>query len=312
MNTDAPAIEARSLSKRYGPVSAVDALSFAVPRGSVTGFLGPNGAGKTTTMRLLLGLAAPTSGTAAILGVPYAKLDDPLRRVGAALEITGFHPGRTARDHLRITCLEGGLAEERVDAVLAMTGMGGSANAKVRTFSFGMRQRLALATALLGEPTVLILDEPANGLDPAGVAWLREFLRRYAAAGGAVLMSSHILAEVAEVADRVVVIDRGRLVTQSSVQELTAAAGERVVARSPAAATLRAALERAGATVSEEPDGALGVRGLPVERVGEIAASERIVLHELRRQTSTLEDAFFALTAAPAGVPERPDVGTAP
>jgi len=308
MNTDAPAIEARSLSKRYGPVAAVDALSFAVPRGSVTGFLGPNGAGKTTTMRLLLGLAAPTSGTAAILGVPYTKLDQPLRRVGAALEITGFHPGRTARDHLRITCLEGGLAEERADAVLAMTGMGGSANAKVRTFSFGMRQRLALATALLGEPTVLILDEPANGLDPAGVAWLREFLRRYAAAGGAVLMSSHILAEVAEVADRVVVIDRGRLVTQGSVAELTAAAGARVIARSPSAAALRTALERAGAAVAEEPNGSLSIRNLSPERVGEVAAAEGLVLHELRGETSSLEDAFLALTGdVPPEPPARPD-----
>ena len=310
MNTDAPAIEARSLSKRYGPVAAVDALSFAVPRGSVTGFLGPNGAGKTTTMRLMLGLATPTSGTTTILGVPYAKLDEPLRRVGAALEITGFHPGRTARDHLRIACLEGGLAEERADAVLAMTGMGGSANAKVRTFSFGMKQRLALAAALLGEPTVLILDEPANGLDPAGVAWLRGFLRRFATAGGAVLMSSHILAEVAEVADRVVVIDRGRLVTQGSVAELTAAAGARVIARSPSAAALRAALERAGAVVAEEPNGSLSIRSLSPERVGEVAAAEGLVLHELRGETSSLEDAFLALTGdVPSEPPARPDAG---
>jgi ABC-2 type transport system ATP-binding protein len=188
-----------------------------------------------------------------------------------------------------------------------MTGMGSFAAAKVRTFSFGMRQRLALATALLGEPTVLILDEPANGLDPAGVAWLRDLLRRYADSGGAVLMSSHILSEVAEVADRVVVIDRGRLLTQGSVTELTAAAGERVLVRSPSAAALRADLERAGAAVTEEPGGLLAVRNLPVERVGEIAAEGRHVLHELHRETSSLEDAFLALTRSEEPTPARPD-----
>ena len=308
MNRDAPAIEARGLSKHYGSVAAVDDLSFTVPRGSVTGFLGPNGAGKTTTMRVALGLATPTSGEVTVLGVPYARLDAPLRRVGAALEITGFHPGRTARDHLRVTCLEGDLASDRIEAVLTMTGMSEYSGAKVRGFSFGMRQRLALATALLGEPQVLVLDEPANGLDPAGVAWLRDFLRRYAKDGGAVLISSHILSEVAEVADRVIVIDRGLLLTQGSVNELTAASGEHVIVRSPAAPALRAALERAGAEVTEEPDGLLAVRRLPVERVGEIAAAEGIVLHELHRQASTLEEAFFALTRDPAGPPVRPDV----
>jgi len=326
MNAEAPAIEARDLTKRYGAVNAVDDLSFGVPRGSVTGFLGPNGAGKTTTMRLLLGLAAPTSGSAVVLGGPYARLDAPLRRVGAALEITGFHPGRTARDHLRIACVAGGLDVARADAVLAMTGMDSYRGTKVKTFSFGMRQRLALAAALLGEPTVLILDEPANGLDPAGVAWLRGFLRRFADGGGAVLMSSHILSEVAEVADRVVVIDRGRLVTQGSVAELTAAAGERVFVRSPSAGELRSALIREGADVAEEPDGSLAVRNLPPERVGEIAAAGSIVLHELRRETSTLEDAFLRLTtpgtdpapAAPAQPsslpvpPSRPDAETGP
>jgi ABC-2 type transport system ATP-binding protein len=308
MDPNAPAIEARGLSKHYGPVAAVQDLSFTVPRGSVTGFLGPNGAGKTTTMRVLLGLASPTAGETMVLGVPYGRLDAPLRRVGAALEITGFHPGRTAHDHLRVTCLEGDLATDRIDTVLTMTGMSEFAGAKVRGFSFGMRQRLALATALLGEPQVLVLDEPANGLDPAGVAWLRDFLRRYAKDGGAVLISSHILSEVAEVADRVVVIDRGRLLTQGSVSELTAAAGEHVVVRSPSAPALREALERGDAEVAEQPDGSLAVLGLPAERVGEIAAAEGIVLHELHRQASTLEQAFFALTADPGEPPVRPDV----
>ena len=303
----ADAISIRELTKRYGDRLAVDRLSFGVPRGSVTGFLGPNGAGKTTTMRVLLGLAAASSGEANVLGGPYGDLDAPLRRVGAALEITGFHPGRTARDHLRVVCLQGGLEDARADAVLALTGMRDYAGAKVRSFSFGMRQRLALATALLGEPEILVLDEPANGLDPAGVAWLRAFLRRFADGGGAVLISSHILSEVAEVADRVVVIDRGVLVTEGSVGELTTAAGEAVIVRSPDLERLRPALERAGGSVASEADGSIAVRGIAIEEVGRIAAAEGAVLYELRRRTSTLEDAFLALTGEGATPPARPD-----
>jgi ABC-2 type transport system ATP-binding protein len=307
MGSDDAAIDIGDLTKRYGATAAVDRLSFSVPRGSVTGFLGPNGAGKTTTMRVLLGLAAPTSGEAHVLGRPYRALDMPLQRVGAALEITGFHPGRTARNHLRVTCLQAGLDEARTDAVLAMTGMSEYSDSKVRAFSFGMRQRLALAASLLGEPEVLVLDEPANGLDPAGVAWLRGFLRRFVEGGGAVLISSHILSEVAEVADRVVVIDRGGLVTQGSVQELTTAAGEAVLVRSPDAERLRVALERAGAMVVPEPDGVLAVRSLAIQEVGRIAAEEHVVLHELSRRTSTLEDAFLSLTGGYATPPARPD-----
>ena len=303
----ADAISIRELTKRYGDRLAVDRLSFGVPRGSVTGFLGPNGAGKTTTMRVLLGLAAASSGEANVLGGPYGDLDAPLRRVGAALEITGFHPGRTARDHLRVVCLQGGLEDARADAVLALTGMRDYAGAKVRSFSFGMRQRLALATALLGEPEILVLDEPANGLDPAGVAWLRAFLRRFADGGGAVLISSHILSEVAEVADRVVVIDRGVLVTEGSVGELTTAAGEAVIVRSPDLERLRPALERAGGSVASEGVGSIAVRGIAIEEVGRIAAAEGAVLYELRRRTSTLEDAFLALTGEGATPPARPD-----
>ena len=221
MTTDAPAIEVDALTKRFGGVTAVASLSFTVPRGSVTGFLGPNGAGKTTTMRAVLGLARPTAGGTRILGVPYERLDRPITRVGAALEVTGFHPGRTARHHLAIVCMEADLPTGRVDAVLATTGMNDYADRRVGGFSSGMRQRLALATALLGDPDVLVLDEPANGLDPAGVAWLRGFLRNFASGGGSVLVSSHILSEVAEVADRVVVIDRAHLVTEGPVSVLT-------------------------------------------------------------------------------------------
>jgi ABC-2 type transport system ATP-binding protein len=307
MSAAPDAISIHELTKRYGERLAVDRLSFAVPQGSVTGFLGPNGAGKTTTMRVLLGLAAASSGEAHILGGAYGDLDAPLRRVGAALEITGFHPGRTARDHLRIACLQGGLDDARSDAVLSLTGMQDYAGSKLRSFSFGMRQRLALAAALLGEPKILVLDEPANGLDPAGVAWLRAFLRRFADGGGAVLISSHILSEVAEVADRVVVIDRGVLVTQGSVADLTTAAGEAVIVRSPDLESLRSALERSGGTVAAEPGGSVAVRGLPIEEVGRIAAAEGAVLHELRRRTSTLEDAFLALTGEGATPPARPD-----
>ena len=303
----AEAIGIRDLTKRYGQNLAVDRLTFSVPKGSVTGFLGPNGAGKTTTMRVLLGLAAASSGEALVLGGPYGALDAPLRRVGAALEITGFHPGRTARDHLAIVCEEGGLEGSRADAVLALTGMQDYARAKVKGFSFGMRQRLALGAALLGEPEVLVLDEPANGLDPAGVAWLRTFLRRFVDEGGAVLISSHILSEVAEVADRVVVIDRGVLVTQGSVVELTSAAGESVIVRSPDIERVRPELERAGASVVAEPDGSFAVRGVAIEEVGRIAAAQGAILHELRRRTSTLEDAFLALTGGGATPPARPD-----
>ena len=295
--SDAPAIEIRGLTKRFGSVTAVDHLTFSVPAGSVTGFLGPNGAGKTTTMRMLLGLAEPSDGDARILGSPYRAMERPLRAVGAALETTGFHPGRSARAHLGITCVQGGIAAPRVDDVLALTGMQSYADGKVRGFSLGMKQRLAFATALLGEPTVLVLDEPANGLDPAGVAWLRGFLRRFADGGGAVLVSSHLLAEVAEVADRVVVIERGALIVDDTVERLVEAGGEAVIVRTPDAAALVASLEAAGATVAARDDGSLEIRQIPIERVGELASASGAVLHELRRETATLETAFLALTS---------------
>jgi len=305
-----PAIEVDSLTKRFGSVLAVQSLSFSVPSGSVTGFLGPNGAGKTTTLRLLLGLARPDEGASRIVGRPYHTLEAPLRTVGAALETTGFHPGRTARAHLRTACLEGQVDPARVGAVLEQTGMTGYADTRVGGFSLGMKQRLAFATALLGEPHVLVLDEPANGLDPAGVAWLRDFLRRFAARGGAVLVSSHLLAEVAEVADRVIVIEGGRLIVADTVERLVAAGGEIVIVRTPSPDPLAAALEAAGGVVERRADGSLAVREIPMERVGEEAAAHDVVLHELRTQRASLEQTFLALTgtsAAPATAPPRPD-----
>ena len=214
-------IEVRGLTKRFGQVLAVDRLSFTVEAGEVVGFLGPNGAGKTTTLRMLLGLVRPDEGTATINGSAYADLAEPLHQVGAVLEASGFHPGRTARNHLRVQALAGQADPSRVDDVLELTGLREAADRRIGGFSLGMRQRLGLATALLPDPELLILDEPANGLDPEGVRWLRDLLRGMAAEGATVLVSSHILAEVAHTVDSVVILDRGHLVTQSSLADLT-------------------------------------------------------------------------------------------
>jgi ABC-2 type transport system ATP-binding protein len=297
LETEAAALEVDALTKRYGTVTAVDELSFSVSRGTVTGFLGPNGAGKTTTMRVLLGLAGPTAGGSRVMGVPYAQLIDPLRRVGAVLEITGFHPGRTGRNHLRVMSREGGLSQERVDVTLAQVGMTEAADRRVGEYSLGMKQRLGLASAMLGDPEILVLDEPANGLDPAGVAWLRAFLRAFADAGRTVFVSSHVLGEISQIADRLVVIDRGKLVADGPVAQITGSSGATVMVRSPEAERLRAALEAAGASVEAGTQGALRVSGMPAERVGEIAAAERLVLHELRVEEATLEEAFLKLTS---------------
>jgi ABC-2 type transport system ATP-binding protein len=214
-------IEATCLSKRYGATLAVDNLSFTVPPGQVTGFLGPNGAGKTTTLRLLLGLAEPTSGEALVFGRRYRELDHPARRVGAVLESNDFDPGRSGRDHLTALAIAAQIPCSRVDEVLDLVGLAANAGQRVKTYSLGMRQRLGLAAALLGDPELLILDEPANGLDPAGVHWLRGFLRSFAEGGRTVLVSSHMLAEVAQAVDRVMIIDRGRLVAAAPIDELT-------------------------------------------------------------------------------------------
>ena len=290
------AITVQGLTKRFGDVLAVDRLSFQVDEGTVAGFLGPNGAGKTTTLRMLLGLVAPTSGTAEIGGRRYRDLPDPARRVGAVLEAGGFHPGRSARDHLRIQATAAGLPQARVDQVLEQTGLAGAARRRVGGFSLGMRQRLGLAAALLGDPEVLVLDEPANGLDPEGVHWLRGLVRGLAGQGRTVLVSSHLLAEVAQTVDQVVIIDKGRLVTQAAMAELTAGTDRTVRVRTPQPEALRDLLVARGATVGIDGPGQLVVGGVTTEQVGQAAAAGGIVLHEMRFERSNLEDVFLELT----------------
>jgi ABC-2 type transport system ATP-binding protein len=290
-------IDVRGLTKRFGLVLAVDQLSFAVEGGTVTGFLGPNGAGKTTTLRMLLGLVAPTKGSTTINGRPYRELPDPSRHVGAVLEAADVHPGRTARNHLRVRATAGRLDPARVDAVLDLVELTDAADRRVGGFSLGMRQRLGLAAALLGDPEVLILDEPANGLDPEGVRWLRAFLRDLGRQGRTVLVSSHLLAEVAQTADRVVVIDHGRLVTHTPLQELLADARQVVRVRTHRAEELRAALLAQGAQVTLDGD-RLEVTGASAERIGLVAAQRSIPLFESVTDTTNLEEVFLQLTAA--------------
>jgi ABC-2 type transport system ATP-binding protein len=290
-------IEVRGLTKRFGPVLAVDRLSFQVDRGTVVGFLGPNGAGKTTTLRALLGLVRPTDGTATINGKRYAELADPTRQVGAVLEAASFYPGRRARDHLRVQAMAGGIQAARVEAVLELVGLQQVAGRRVGGYSMGMRQRLGIATAMLGGPEVLILDEPANGLDPEGVRWLRELVRGLAEEGRTVLVSSHILAEVAQTVDSVVIVDRGRLVAQSSLEELTAGARRVVRVRTPRAAELAAALDRDGVRVDRVASDRLEITGTTAERVGMLAAELGVPILESTAEAANLEDVFFQLTA---------------
>src|SRR3954471_13608043 len=292
------AIEIENLSKRFGDVAAVDDLSFTVRAGTVTGFLGPNGAGKSTTLRMLLGLVTPTAGTATIGGKRYADLDAPFRHVGAILEADAFHPGRRARDHLRVLALAAELPLSRAGAVLDEVDLGGAANRPVKGFSLGMRQRLALAGALLGEPDVLILDEPANGLDPEGINWLRHYLRAFADRGGTVLVSSHLLAEVAQTVDDVVIIAHGRLVTQSSLAELSGRTRSAVRVRTPQMAALRDALGAQG--VMSEAVGADTLVALETtaDAVGLAAAGSGAVVYELSPERLSLEDVFLQLTGA--------------
>ena len=296
---EAPPVEVRALTKRYGSTVAVDGLSFAVARGRITGFLGPNGAGKTTTLRALLGLVRPTADEALVEGRAYSGLRDPLRMVGSVLEAESFHPARSGRNHLRVFATAAGLPVARVDEVLEQVDLSGAARRRVGGYSLGMRQRLSVAGALLGRPGLLVLDEPANGLDPEGIRWLREFLRSFAAGGGSVLISSHVLAEVAQLADEVVIIHHGKLVTQEPLAALTARTGDGTVVRSPEAERLAAELRRGGIDVSEA-DGQLLVAA-PAERVGEAAAAAGIVLHELRPQGASLEEVFLELTAGEPG-----------
>jgi ABC-2 type transport system ATP-binding protein len=297
-----------SLTKEFGSVRAVDDLSFTVAPGRVTGFLGPNGAGKTTTLRCLLGLVSPTSGRTLIAGRAYRDLPDPTHTVGASLEASGFHPGRTARDHLRILARAGGVEPSRVDVVLDQVGLADAANRRAGGFSLGMRQRLALASALLGDPDVLVLDEPANGLDPEGIAWLRQFLRYLAAEpsptapeGRTILVSSHVLAEVEQTVDDVVIIARGRLVTAGSLADLVAGGDTYVLVRTPQSDQLGDALRDALSDVLVQPHGdALRIAGASAPEIGRIALAAGVELHELTPQRTDLEDLFIRLTSGAA------------
>ncbi len=294
-STAGPVIEVTGLTKRFGEVVAVDDLSFAVKPGRVTGFLGPNGAGKTTTLRLILGLLKPTSGHTTVAGRPYSELDDPSGMVGSFIDAGGFHPGRRGRDALRVIAAATGVTTARVDEVLEIVGLTGAAGRRVGTYSTGMRQRLGLARALLGDPPALILDEPANGLDPEGIRWLRTLLRDLAAQGRTVLVSSHVLAEVAQTADDVVILRRGRFVAQSDVSSLTAS-DSRAEARTPRPDDLREALRRRGLAVERGGDGLVRVLEATPEQIWAVSADEGIPLSELRPGATSLEDVFLELT----------------
>jgi len=288
-------IEVVNLTKRFRKTVAVENLSFKVREGAVTAFLGPNGAGKTTTLRIILGLVRATQGQATVMGKRYRDLPDPSRQVGAVLEASSFHPGRTGRNHLRTVADAAGFSTARVEETLALVQMSNDAGRRVGGYSLGMKQRLSLAAALLGDPKVLILDEPANGLDPQGMRWLRELLRSLADEGRTILISSHVLAEVEQVADEVVIIHRGRFVEQASTAELFARAGGGIRVRSPQADRLKELLREAGLSVKSAHGDLLVVDGT-TERVGELAAAHGVVLHELAAEKSTLEEAFLELT----------------
>jgi ABC-2 type transport system ATP-binding protein len=291
-------IQTRHLSKRYGTVTAVDDVTFDVPAGNVTALLGRNGAGKSTTLRVLLGLDRPTAGTARVDGRAYADLETPLRTVGALLDSGAAHPGRTARAHLRWLAASNGLPAGRTREVLDLVDLGAVADRRVGGYSLGMRQRLGIAAALLGDPPVLLLDEPANGLDAEGIRWLRALLRRLAAEGRTVLLSSHLMGEVERTADHLVVIDRGRLLADLPLPAFLAGHGRRRLrVRTTHPARLREALVAAGATATVEDDGVLTVTGVTAERVSGVAARHGVLLLELAPHGGTLEDAFLALTA---------------
>jgi len=293
---ETPVVRAESLTKRFGGVVAVDDLSFELDQGTITGFLGPNGAGKTTTLRMLLGLAKPTSGRASLFGQPYAELAEPSRRVGAVLEATDFHPGRSGRDHLRMLAEAVELPRSRVEEVLRLVELQEAAHRRVKTYSLGMRQRLGLAAALLGDPELLILDEPANGLDPGGVRWLRDFLRAFAADERTVLISSHVLAEVAQTVDEVLIINHGKLVVESSLEELTHRTTGSVRIRTPAPSRLADALTQAGIQVSAREDETVLAYGTTSDHVGDIAFAANVPIHELVGESSSLEEVFLGLT----------------
>jgi ABC-2 type transport system ATP-binding protein len=309
-------IEVSGLTKTFRTVRAVSDLGFTVEPGAVTGFLGPNGAGKTTTLRMVLGLITPDSGTATFDGVPYAGLREPVRTVGAVLE-TAFHPARSGRDHLRVYCRAAGIPVARADEVLERVGLTTAGRRRAGGYSLGMRQRLALATALLGDPPVLVLDEPANGLDPEGILWLRGFLRHLAHdEGRTVLVSSHLLSEMEQTADRVVIVGAGRLVRQGSIAELRSGAqgAGTVLVRSPEADRLVAVLATAGLRAARSDDGLVTVEGATPADVGGRAFAAQVELHELRAESTGLEELYFRLTAGQeqfaAGGPDAPALHT--
>jgi ABC-2 type transport system ATP-binding protein len=287
-------IEIASLSKRYGKTLAVDDLSFSVAAGKITGFLGPNGAGKTTTLRALLGLVRPTAGSATIDGKHYAELSQPFKTVGAVLEASGFHPGRSGRNHLRLLALASGIDQSRVDVALAQVGLSDAASKRVGAYSLGMRQRLALAGAMLGNPQVLVLDEPANGLDPEGIHWLRDLLRGLAQEGRTVLVSSHVLAEMSQTVDEVVIVNKGKLVAKAPVDELLKGGSQKVRVRGPQGQELASRIQAAGLAATLD-GGAVVVTGATTDQVGDAVAG--LTLHELSATASSLEEIFLELTA---------------
>jgi len=319
-------IEVGNLTKRFGSKVAVDDLSFAVEPGRVTGFLGPNGAGKSTTMRVILGLDRPQAGTATIEGRAYRDLPDPLRTVGALLEAKSVHPGRSARNHLLFLAQTQGLPAARVDEMLELVGLTGVAGKRARGFSLGMGQRLGIAAAMLGDPRVLLLDEPVNGLDPEGVLWIRNLMKYLAGQGRTILVSSHLMNEMAVTADHLIVIGKGRLIADASTAEVIARGTEKSVrVRTPDAAKLTELITAAGGEVAGGPASANGgghpadgdlltVRNMEAPRIGELAASASLVLHELTPQLASLEEAFMELTAGSLefGLGDATGFGTGP
>jgi ABC-2 type transport system ATP-binding protein len=290
-------IEAHDLTKRYGDKLAVDHLTFTVEPGTVTGFLGPNGAGKSTTMRLLLGLDRPDSGSATIAGKAYRDLSRPMAVAGALLEARAIHSGRSAYNHLLCLAQTQGLPRKRVDEVIDFVGLTSVARKRAGGFSLGMGQRLGIAAALLGDPQVLLLDEPVNGLDPEGVLWIRNMMKHLAGEGRTVFVSSHLMNEMAVTADNLIVIGRGKLMADCSTEEFIERSSEKtVVVRSPDATKLSELITAEGAQVKQQPDGALSVSGMEAPRIGELASSSQIVLHELAPKLASLEEAFMELT----------------
>jgi ABC-2 type transport system ATP-binding protein len=303
-------IEVDRLTKRYGSVTAVDDLSFTVRPGHVTGFLGPNGAGKTTTLRLIVGLGTPTSGRVLVAGRPYASLVRPLREVGVLLDATDVHPGRTAWQHALAVARSNGIGRQRVTEVLRLTGVERAAHRMVGGFSLGMKQRLGLAVALLGDPPVLMLDEPVNGLDAEGIRWIRAFLSELAAQGRTVLLSSHLMSEMAQTADRLVIIGRGKLLADTTTAQLTQShARQDVLIRSPQAAELSRRLAARGAVLTPQGDGAIAVTGMDAAAIGDLASGHGIALHALIPRQGSLEDAYLDLTEDSAQYRSEPPVG---